>query len=64
MKGEPSASVCCSCEATRMSVEKGVPVGVSVAMASKAVTSRTGGGRTDGMRTWPLPPPIILLRFT
>ncbi len=24
MKGEVSASVCCSCEATRMSVENGV----------------------------------------
>lgn len=33
MKVEVSASVCCSCEATRMTVEKGVP---DVVVASKA----------------------------
>lgn len=36
MKAEVSASVCRSCEATRMSVEKGVPLAVPAAVASKA----------------------------
>lgn len=41
MKDEVSASVCCSCDAVRMSVEKGV----AAAVASKAGLLGPRGGR-------------------
>ncbi|GGW06592.1 hypothetical protein GCM10010264_28920 [Streptomyces globisporus] len=71
MKVEVSASVCCSCDAVRMSVEKGV----TVAVASKAglrgprgrevkkQTEISAGGRRDGAAAR-AGTPILLLRLT
>ncbi|GAB2922300.1 hypothetical protein GCM10027028_20050 [Streptomyces sundarbansensis] len=71
MKVEVSASVCCSCDAVRMSVEKGV----TAAVASKAGlrgprgrdvqkgTERSAGGRPAGA-AGRASTPILLLRLT
>ncbi|GGT30193.1 hypothetical protein GCM10010207_32640 [Streptomyces atratus] len=73
MKVEVSASVCCSCDAVRMSVEKGV----AAAVASKAgLRGPMGTGSperdrnrdrkigSDCVRQWLSTTPIFLLRLT
>ncbi|GGX12006.1 hypothetical protein GCM10010353_29240 [Streptomyces chryseus] len=67
MKVEVSASVCCSCEATRISVEKGVAASVEPAAVAVASNADLRGPRGTGRKAvrWQHaqpPPPILLLR--
>ncbi|GAA2947808.1 hypothetical protein GCM10020227_13420 [Streptomyces flavovirens] len=75
MKVEDSASVCCSCDAVRISVEKGVLGAVAgVAVASKAgLRGPRGDGKSVQMRKCRqrrprarsrADTPILLLRYT
>lgn len=71
MKVEVSASVCCSCDAVRMSVEKGVTVAVASKAGLRGPRGREVQKETDVSavtaaavrRRVPIRP-ILLLRFT
>ncbi|GGY85583.1 hypothetical protein GCM10010327_15210 [Streptomyces nitrosporeus] len=48
MKDEDSASVCCSCDAVRISVEKGVPAAVAAVASKGGLRGSGGSGRPYG----------------